>query len=245
MRISNLTRGGLVPASAPSTSEELPMPDQDLHKIEGLMTFARTKDRLVYEHRQGQVLDVGQPGPWGISLKGYCVAMSVEWCRLRLSNEDFDYDFRRKKLDGPPVHILALHRRIDTVGVAQVLAELNLLAGAATACRLRPTWERLSTHLAANGLYIVTFASDTDPTGHVVAFEMQASDVNKPAFRFFDPNYGHFLFDSRRIFDAFMTNFLNYGYAAFDVYNHAWIQPVSWSGVTTGKVAALKQKFGG
>ena len=219
-------------------------------KLDLLMRAARNTGRLVYEHRQGDFLQVGRPGPWGVSLNGYCVAMAIEWCRLRTVNDDFDYDRAARVLRSPPLDILSLHARVVNLDVSSVLHEKGLKAG--TARQAMPYhWTALHGVFQAldeAGLFIVTFARhrrDTSDPKHVIAFQI---DPGGAAQRLFDPNFGHIAFDNPAGFAGFMEKFLGWGYGAPMEYSRAYVLPVAsrlWQGVRASSVSALRQRFGG
>lgn len=220
-------------------------PTQTLNR---LVKAARQVGRLVYEHRQEAFLKVGSPGPWGVSYNGYCVAMALEWCRLRMSNDDFDFDRATRTLRAPPLEILRLHARIVATDIPTVLAEMKMVSGHALACYLL-SWPNMAVKMASSGssgLYLITYGdlkgASADST-HVVAVQYSGGASGRTHQRYFDANLGHFLFDNMTTFGTFMTHVVDNGYKALG-YRTAYILPVMWSGSTSGTVADRKKIFG-
>ena len=203
---------------------------------------AKKAGELVYAMDQGQTDVMTMPGPWGAAYSGFCNGLAIKWLKLRLSNDDFDYDHKTQVLEYPHWHATREQNIYEDHDDPTALAQQNLrLTGGKTTLPGPPSAQLMANTVAtASGLYLVGFFRSGG--GHGVAME---SNLASGLFHYFDANYGHFVLKGPTRFKAWLTEFLiDSGYQARYL-TRTEIDKVESMGIQKGRVAALKAAHGG
>jgi len=200
---------------------------------------AKTANELVYEYRQGSSdYNYKDIGPWGAVRNGYCAALSMKWASLRLQGKDLEYDPKTQLGVKQDWSITRLHNMTkEDDGYDTVLAELQLKRTLPTKNVGAPSAAWLTGHMAKEqGCYIVSLRRDAG--GHMVALQYSGKQ-----FRYFDANYGHFVFKDQARCQNWLSNFFNQsGYQA-KYTKLMLVSKVNWIG--SSSVSSLIKKFGG
>jgi len=203
---------------------------------------AKRAGELVYAMDQGQTEVMTTPGPWGAAYSGFCNGLAIKWLKLRLSNEDYDYDAKAKVLEFPHWHATREQNVYEDHDDPTALAQQNLrLTGSKKTLMGPPSAALMAGHVAgASGLYLVGFFRSGG--GHGVAME---SNTASGLFRYFDANFGHFVLKGQTRFTQWLGKFLiDSGYYSRYLVRTE-IDKAEGMGAQRGKVAALRAKFGG
>jgi len=166
---------------------------------------AMARGELVYAYQQGDDdYNYNDIGPWGDVRNGYCAALGFKWIGLRLRSEDLEYDVKTRMAVKEDWRITRLHNltKMDVVGYDGVLRELGLQRLAATSFLGIPSALQIVPKVAtAVGCYMLQYKRDGG--GHLAAIQVEAK-----AFRYFDANFGHFVFASKDRFLNWYQDFL-------------------------------------
>jgi Yersinia/Haemophilus virulence surface antigen len=200
---------------------------------------ARAANELVYEYLQGHsAYNYKDIGPWGAVRNGYCAALSMKWTSMRMQGKDLNFDSKTLMGEKQDWTITRLHNMTkDDNGYDIVLAELQLKRGPQTIQSGSPSATWLTAHTGREqGCYLVSFKRSGG--GHMVAIQYSGKQ-----FRYFDANFGHFVFNDQSRCKTWLSGFLGLsGYQArYDV--ATVVSKVNWMG--SSSVASLVQKFGG
>lgn len=182
---------------------------------------AKSGGELVYRFRQSESPVLTQPGPWGRTLpsriaadgdnaryNGYCAALAAHWANLRMSGMDFVYDKQTSRLDGiahwRATKEQSLYR--DGAGLGALMASYGFSFKLVYNHQSRPNGHTIAKAAAAHSgaLYL---SLKRKGGGHGVAVQAEKHGA-KEVYRYFDANFGHFQFDSRQRFAAWLDDFL-------------------------------------
>jgi hypothetical protein len=201
---------------------------------------AMARGELVYAYQQGDAeYNYKDIGPWGAVRNGYCAALGFKWIALRLNGKDLAYDVSTRMAVKEDWRITRLHNLTkEANGYDNVMRELGVQrSGAPTSFLGIPSALQIVPKVAATaGCYMLQYKREGG--GHLVAIQVEAK-----AFRYFDANFGHFVFTTKDRFVAWYQDFLTRtGYR--DRYNVQTIitSVVPYSG---SSVAGLRARFGG
>jgi hypothetical protein len=200
---------------------------------------AKQNGELVYAYQQGdEDFNYKDIGPWGAVRNGYCAALGFQWILLRYRGEDLKYDTGTRFAEKEDWRITRLHNLTkDVDGYNNVLTELSLTRGTPTTFLGIPSALQIVPKVAAaDGCYMIQYRRPGG--GHLVAIQKEPK-----VFRYFDANYGHFVFNSVDRFRSWYTGFLDDSKYRTRYTDRTIVTPVSLSG--TGSVSALRNRFGG
>ena len=220
--------------------------------------YHRQRGELVYRFKQSESPVLTQPGPWGRSLpnqpgdarwNGYCAALAVLWCSLRSAELDYQYDKGTKRLDGIADWRAAKEQSIYRGGtLANSYAEENDVLRLFQRngfhgvqikhMNIGATGEHVRNTIQAKeaGLYYLSLKGNAG--GHGVATQLDKDGT----WRFFDANYGHFVFQNGERFQWFLNQLMRRMYdgkldSSFFIYH--------LTGYGKQSVKSLIQRFGG
>lgn len=201
------------------------------------------RGELVYAYEQGSdEYSYKDIGPWGQVRNGYCAALGFRWILLRLTGKDLEYNESTRLAKKEDWRITRYHNLTKTEGYDSVLAEMSLKKGMPTTFLGIPSALQIVPHTCrANGCYMLQMKRPGG--GHLVCIQIENKGSGR-LYRYFDPNYGQFVFTSQ-------DRFLNWYTAFLDTYTNyrtrytekTIITPVTLS--ETNKVTALRNRFGG
>ena len=178
---------------------------------------AEARGELVYRFRQSESPLPTRSGPSGLGLGSRISTLgagpsggadrevlALRWAGLRAADLDFDYDRQTLRLDGIP------DRRVTGEpgpgGGASLLSTYGLASTRYYNCQYQPIGHSFA-HAAKKDTGLFHISLQRDGSVHDVA--MQSEDFGThECYRYFDPNYGHFKFDSPHRFTEWMDDFL-------------------------------------
>jgi hypothetical protein len=199
---------------------------------------ARAEGELVYAYQQGDAdFNYKDIGPWGAVRNGYCAALGFKWIMLRLRGEDLPFDLTTRFAPKEDWRITRLHNLTKMEGYDPVLMELGLKRGVPRKFLGIPSaLQIVPVTASAKGCYMLQYKRPGG--GHLAGIQNEGA-----TFRYFDANYGEFIFRGEDRFKTWYGGFLDtVGYRKR--YTEAVIvTSVAWA--TTGGVSALRQRFGG
>jgi hypothetical protein len=203
---------------------------------------AKQRGELEYAYSQGDgAFNYKDIGPWGDVRNGYCAALGFLWIQARLRGTDLAYDVHTRVAKKADWNVTRLHNmtKMPGIGYDGVLKELGMKKGAPTVFVGPPDAMLLVHHVCkVPGLFMLQYKRDAG--GHLAAFHI-VPDAKRGGFRYFDANYGHFVFDTQARFYAWYADLLTKGYAArYQV--KTIVTGITWA---AGGTAALRQRFGG
>ncbi len=217
---------------------------------------ARASGELVYRFRQSESPVLTQPGPWGRTLpsriatdgdnaryNGYCAALATHWASLRVIGMDFVYDKQTSRLDGiahwRATKEQSLYR--DGAGLRSLLASYGFSYRQFQNCPFRPNGYAIAKAAAAHSgaLYI---SLKREGGGHGVAVLAQRQ-CGRETYRYFDANFGHFRFEGRDRFAAWLDDFLRSVSGYHDRYDRFLIYALDHD--RQQRVQDLIDRFGG
>lgn len=199
---------------------------------------AQDEGDLVFAYQQGdEEYSFKDIGPWGNVRSGYCAALGFKWIMLRLRGGDLPFDLGTRMAKKEDWQITRLHNLTKTEGYGPVMLELGLAQGTPRVFYGIPSaLQIVPVAAAAKGCYMVQYKRDGG--GHLVAIQNDG-DV----FRYFDPNFGEFIFRGEERLRNWYQRFLHdSGYRARYT-ERVIVSPVTWA--SGGGVSALRGRFGG
>jgi hypothetical protein len=200
---------------------------------------AWSRGELVYAYQQGdEDYNYKDIGPWGAVRNGYCAALGFKWIGLRLRGQDLEYDAKTRFATKEDWRITRLHNLTkDANGYNNVLTELGLERQAPTSFLGIPSALQVVPKVALEqGCYMLQYRRDGG--GHLVAIQ-----VEEKGFRYFDANYGHFVFTTKDRFTTWYQDFLSVSRYRERYTNSTIVtKVVLYSGSSVG---GLRARFGG
>ena len=180
--------------------------------------YAYMKGELVYALSQRRTDPIETPGPWGAVHGGYCLGLATDWLSLRKGGRDFDYN-RRKRIFDAPIWKATMYQNIQSQQpgtqvrtafgdivpqktLAPIQAAHMSIADVRDLNQVDPAGIRLATTRCPGFRYLLALYGNH--SGHAVAVH---HDGEGP-MRFFDPNYGHFIFKDGSRLERWMRYFL-------------------------------------
>lgn len=140
----------------------------------------------IYDYSQADSVICTQPGPWGDAYLGYCAAMAIEWCGLRLDGKDFEFDEETKKVTTPPWRVTKYQQPFD---FNAALWDLGLAFDGTPPTRTGFfVGTSFHMHASGEGIYLLVMRKP-EGSAHAVAFQTGPGKE----FRHFDPNRGLYL----------------------------------------------------
>ncbi len=217
---------------------------------------AKSGGELVYRFRQSESPVLTQPGPWGRTLpsrvatdgdnakyNGYCAALAAHWANLRMSDMDFVYDKQTSRLDGiahwRATKEQSLYR--DGAGLRSLLASYGFSYKQFYNHQSKPNGHSIAQAAADHsGALYISLKRQGGGHGMAVQSERQGS---KEIYHYFDANFGHFQFDSRERFAAWLDDFFKNVSGYHNRYDRFFIYILNYD--KQQRVQDLIRRFGG